>query len=57
MFEAGTEPAKSIRSRHGAGVLRIGLLIAVSAISACAAPPPETKQAQNSESLRPFDRC
>ena len=52
MFEKGINPSLSIRSCHGEGPLRIGLLLALFAASACAAPPPETKQAQNSGSLR-----
>ena len=52
MSEISTKFPGNIRICQGAAILRMGLLLILSALSACAAPPPETKQAQTSGSLR-----
>ena len=48
MFEISGKSPRTIRIRHRAGMLPIGLLSLLSVVSACAAPSPETKQAQSS---------
>ena len=52
MFEISTKFSKIIPICHRAGSLGIGLFLILSGLSGCAAPPPETKQAQTSGSLR-----
>ena len=46
MFGIKVKSPSNIRSPHRARMMQIGLLLNLSAVSACAVPQPETKQAQ-----------
>ena len=46
MFEVKVKSPSNIQGRDRKGILRIGVLLFLSAVSGCAVPQPETKQVQ-----------
>ena len=56
MFEISVKSPRTIRIRNRLGILRLGLLLSFSAVSASFTPLPETKPAQTSVSL-PRNYC